>query len=345
MICTLWADGLCDVFFTTETRSWWPWPCQASPTHWFKSSLSPASSFDLWADYQPLQGSLTSQSEPTEGASSRSNCVSFVHVLHHRPSVTAGGNQNQRPLHTRLWKWNPICLRQRGLELKDSFRETDLSTLSPVLHLLLHPPAAVFSFFSTHLPYFCSLLTPHPRSLPPSLTTSPVLPVSLLTLLFRPPPSSERQPLFLAVVCVCHVRASAISWSSGDSSRSPCPESCCGPTRGTGRAGAACWRQSPGPSCTADVGGSRRRGRTQPCCMSGTCWWFPSGGWCPRKAEAQPTWRGGSRNMTKRQWVRKGTKGLFLVSHTRVVFYLKASPEEQTTLSLEMVTFLILFNH
>lgn len=104
---------------------------------------------------------------------------------------------------------------------------------------------------------------------------------------------------FWPVVSICHVHTFAISWSSGDNSRSLYPKSCYGQTRGTGHGGAACWRQSPGLSCTADVGGSRRRGRTRPCCMSGTYWWFPSGGWCPQKVEVQPTWRCVSRNMTK----------------------------------------------
>lgn len=177
------------------------------------------------------------------------------------------------------------------------------SSLCSSLHLFIHPLNAVFSIFSTHfLPYFCSLFTPHPRSVP-SISS---LPNNILSSLSRSSFFSSTHlllprgnPYFWPVVGICHVRSLAISWSSGDSSRFLYLKSCYGQTRGTGHDGAACWRQSPGPSCTADVGGSRRRGRTQPCCMSGTYWWFPSGGWCPRKVEVQPTWRGGSRNMTK----------------------------------------------
>lgn len=171
------------------------------------------------------------------------------------------------------------------------------------LHLFVRPLTTVFSIFSTHhLPYFCSLFAPHPQSVP-SISS---LPNNILSSLSRSSFFSSAHLLlprgnlyFWPVVGICHVRAFAISWSSGDNSRFLCLESCYGQTRGTGRAGAACWRQSPGLSCTADVGGSRQRGRTQPCCMSGTYWWFPSGGWCPQKVEVRPTWWGGSRNMNK----------------------------------------------
>lgn len=118
------------------------------------------------------------------------------------------------------------------------------------------PLVPLFLFFSTnHLPYSFSLFDP-PSLLPPHTHThnlsklsaifslpNNILSTLSLILFLLPPLFQEATFYFWPVVCICHVRASAISWSSGDSSRSPCLKSCYGQMRGTGHDGAACWRR------------------------------------------------------------------------------------------------------
>ncbi len=111
------------------------------------------------------------------------------------------------------------------------------------------PLVTVFSFFSTHyLPCFFALSSP-PPTICPLYLLSFSLPNNILSSLslssfFSSAHLPPRGNLyFWPVVCICHVRAFAISWSSGDSSRSLCLKSCYGQTRGTGHGGAACWRQ------------------------------------------------------------------------------------------------------
>lgn len=110
-------------------------------------------------------------------------------------------------------------------------------------------------------PHCCRLILLHPLPslrlpallVPPTTATthnlSPLFsPNNILPSLSRFYSSAHilptRHPLFLACgVFIWHVRGFPISWSSGDSSRSPCLRSCYDQMRGTGHAGAACWQQ------------------------------------------------------------------------------------------------------
>lgn len=195
------------------------------------------------------------------------------------------------------WGWGVVPRHHRS---DPSPSEASVSPICPPLLLFVLPLTAVVSFFSTHhLPRVCLLCSvpPPPTICPLSFPRTISCPPCLASIL--PPTFFQRGiPYFWPAACLS-VRELHISWSSGDSSRSRCLRSCCDQTRGTGHGGAACWQQQPALFCTADVGGSRRKGRTQPCCTSGTYWWSPSGGWCPRRAGARPAWRRGKPGVKK----------------------------------------------
>lgn len=121
-----------------------------------------------------------------------------------------------------------------------------LACLPYIISLPVHPPTHACLSIPLHPQPFFFLLLLHPQSVP-SISPPRQYPVVSISSA-RPPPPHEPTCFWcwLALLeSICHIQIHhifAISWSAEDSSHSPCPQSCCGPTKGKGRGAAACWR-------------------------------------------------------------------------------------------------------